>query len=122
MKRQADLHHCDSMSSVRAKCAGWRNHERIRRSAPFIFHVSEQGMRASLALGFLIFFSFVGVAHAMSCMIDDSERKALLCYHKSIDGRCMQFGPACETKVMQPAAAKPVKPVSTQSASAIPKK
>ncbi|MDQ9169447.1 hypothetical protein Q8A64_03370 [Oxalobacteraceae bacterium R-40] len=79
-------------------------------------------MRASLVLGLLAFFSFVGAAHAMSCMIDDSERKALLCYHKSIDGRCMQFGPACETKVMPPAAAKPVKPVSGQPTSAALKK
>jgi hypothetical protein len=31
-------------------------------------------------------------------MIHETEGKALLCYHKSVDGRCMHFGPACETK------------------------
>jgi hypothetical protein len=79
-------------------------------------------MRASFVLSLLTLFPLVGPAYAMSCMIDDTERKALLCYHRSPDGRCVQFGPACETKVMQPAEPKPAKPVSAQSTSTALKK
>ncbi|MGV3742828.1 MAG: hypothetical protein ACO1NO_11020 [Burkholderiaceae bacterium] len=55
-------------------------------------------------------------------MPHESEGKALLCYHKSADGRCQHYGPACQTKVVQAAQTKPVKAVSAQLPAAIPKK
>jgi hypothetical protein len=55
-------------------------------------------------------------------MPHEPEGKALLCYHKSADGRCLYFGPACQTKVMHPPEMKPVKPVSTHAAASAVKK
>jgi hypothetical protein len=81
------------------------------------FSVPVHGMRRLFILGLLAWCPFIGAAHAMSCMIHESEGKALLCYHKSADGRCLQFGPACQTKVMHPPEPKPIKPISAQAAS-----
>ncbi len=88
------------------------------------------GMRASLVLALLAFCPFMGAAHAMSCMIHEIENRALLCYHKSADGRCIKFGPACETTVTdQPTttlattpATAPENPVTTVSSAADLKK
>lgn len=69
-------------------------------------------MRASLLSALLILCAYSGAAHAMSCMIHETENKALLCYHTSADGRCLHFGPACETKVANQPAAKQSEPQS----------
>jgi hypothetical protein len=115
---QSDLHHCVSMSLVRVLCAGQRNDEGIRVSALLSFILNAPGMRASLLLSFLACCFFIGTAHATSCMIHEEEGKAMLCYHKSPDGRCMYYGPVCQTKVVPAAIAKLPPPVALQPASA----
>jgi hypothetical protein len=81
-------------------------------------------MRTSLffLLSFLATGPFIGAAHAMSCMIHDAEGKAMLCYYKSADGRCVHYGPACQTKIMQAPAEKPLKQAVMQSVSEMRKK
>lgn len=67
-------------------------------------------MRASLLSALFTLCAYSGAAHAMSCMIHETENKALLCYHTSADGRCLHFGPACETKATDQPAAKQIEP------------
>ncbi len=73
------------------------------------------GMRISAVLSLLASYLFIGTAHAMSCMPHESEGKASLCYHKSADGRCLHFGPACQTKIQHPEKNKPIKPFDAQT-------
>ena len=80
------------------------------------------GMRISAVLSLLASYFFIGTAQAMSCMPHESEGKAALCYHKSADGRCQHFGPACQTKVQEPAKTKSAKPFDTQAAANAVKK
>lgn len=79
-------------------------------------------MRIVFFSNFLACSLFAGAAHAVSCMPNEAEGKASLCYHKSADGRCVQFGPPCQTEVVQTPAAKPSGPVIAQSASGMVKK
>jgi hypothetical protein len=118
----SDLRHWFSMSLVRVTHADRRDDGNIRVSTLRSLTLNAPAMRAFLLLSFLACCTFIGTAHAMSCMIHGDQGKAMLCYHKSADGRCMYYGPVCQTKIAPASMEKPLKPVVMQSTSALRKK
>lgn len=122
---RSDLHHCVSLSLVRAMRAARREDGNIRASALLSLILHASVMRTFLLVSFLACCSFVGTAHATSCMMLGEQGKAMLCYHKSADGRCMHYGPACQTsqtKIVPASMTTPPKPEVMQSVSEVRKK